>query len=286
MQTLNREQIAAAFRDLGLQAGDKVLTHSSLSSIGHVAGGAQTVVDAFLEVLGPAGTLIFPTYVFSKNKTPNPIFDPLNDPSEMGQISEAARTRPGAIRSHHQSGSIGALGPHAQEIAGRQGHAGLAADGPFWKFYELDVKIMMLGVPYLRCTYFHFLEELLQVTYREWREKEGRIRYPDGSEGSLPLRAFSPQPGYPGNDYNKVGALMESLGAVRVGPVGNAVTRVFSAQAALKIGMEAYRKDHNIFLRDNGQNIQLKDGMMVGELNNEKTVYDPALLYPKTAKAG
>lgn len=273
-----------AFRALGLQAGDMVFVHSSLSSIGRVHGGAETVVDAFLDVLGPGGTLVVPTFVFSQNKTPNSIFDPQHDPSEMGQITEATRTRPGARRSHHQIHSVGALGPSAEEITSHHGPSAWAADGPFWKIYELDMKIMLLGVPYLRCTYIHMLEQLVQVRYRWWREVQGRIRYPDGTEGPLLTRVLYPYPDFPGNDFNKLGSLLESLGLVRVGPVGNAVTRIFSAKAALQAGLEAYRQDADLFLRSNGQITELQHGLMVGELNNEKTVYDPTLMYPKTAK--
>ncbi|MSP14006.1 MAG: AAC(3) family N-acetyltransferase [Chloroflexi bacterium] len=286
MKILTQEQIATAFRALGVAAGDIVFVHSSLSSIGHVAGGGETVVDALLEVLGPSGTLAFPTFIFSQNQNPTPIFDPQRDPSEMGQISEAARTRPGALRSHHISGAVGALGPSAAEITSHHGTLVWAADSPFWKFYELDARIMLLGVPYLRCTYFHMLEQLVQVSYRWWRKVDGRIRYPDGTEGPLPAVIFSPYPDFPGNDFNKLGAMLEAQGLVRVGPVGNAVARLFSAQAALKIGLEAYRQDHDLFLKSDGQFTQLQDGVMVGELHNEKTVYDPSLMYPRASKAG
>ena len=52
-----QEQICEALRALGLPSGAIVFVHSSMSSIGYVEGGAGTLVDAFLQVLGPAGTL-------------------------------------------------------------------------------------------------------------------------------------------------------------------------------------------------------------------------------------
>ena len=45
---INRELIETGLRDLGLAAGDVVILHSSLSSLGRVDGGAETVVNAFL----------------------------------------------------------------------------------------------------------------------------------------------------------------------------------------------------------------------------------------------
>ena len=47
---------------LGLQAGMGVVVHSSLRSLGHVEGGAQTVVEALMEIITPEGTLVMPSF--------------------------------------------------------------------------------------------------------------------------------------------------------------------------------------------------------------------------------
>ena len=44
MLTIDREEIVTGLKSIGLQAGDHVLVHSSLSSLGIVVGGAATVV--------------------------------------------------------------------------------------------------------------------------------------------------------------------------------------------------------------------------------------------------
>jgi len=56
------DSLVSDLRALGLVAGDTVLVHSSLSAIGYVAGGAQAVVLALLEVIGTEGTLVVPTH--------------------------------------------------------------------------------------------------------------------------------------------------------------------------------------------------------------------------------
>ena len=71
-----RDEIAAALRALGLPAGANVFVHSSMSSIGYVEGGADSIVDALLGVLGPAGTLIVPTFTFSHGRNANPVLRP------------------------------------------------------------------------------------------------------------------------------------------------------------------------------------------------------------------
>ena len=46
------EKIVCDLRALGVKAGDVLLVHSSLKSMGHVEGGAETVIAALRAVLG------------------------------------------------------------------------------------------------------------------------------------------------------------------------------------------------------------------------------------------
>ena len=101
MSSLTRDAIAAALREVGVQSGDVLFVHSSLSSMGYVEGGSDAAVDALLDALGPEGTFVVPTFTFSRRGGGRRVFDPANDPSEMGRISETARTRAGARRSRH-----------------------------------------------------------------------------------------------------------------------------------------------------------------------------------------
>ena len=43
---ISKGDLKAGLRRIGLQKGDTVLVHCSLSSFGHVRGGADTVIDA------------------------------------------------------------------------------------------------------------------------------------------------------------------------------------------------------------------------------------------------
>jgi len=280
MKLLTQEQIASELQKLGIQAGSIVFVHSSLSSMGYVEGGADTVVNAILSVLSSEGTLVVPTFTFSHGRVANSVFDPVRDSSEMGRITEVIRTRAGARRSCHLLHSVAALGPHATEITAVHGPSAWAADGPFWKLYELDAHILMLGVPYLRCTFFHVVEQLVQVRYRRWREVEARVRDANGNEQSLLTFVYSPKPGFQGNDFNKLGRLLEDRGPAQVGAVGNAVARLFRARDALEIGLAVYRTDPLLFVRTGNGYTTLPNGVLTDDLHNEKSVLDAALIYP------
>src|SRR5690349_4435026 len=93
LPAITTEEIARDLRALGLERGDIVLVHSSLSRIGQVVGGAEAVVDSLLEAVGPEGTVAVPTFPFLGSMLEyirsDPPFDLEETPSKMGAISEA-----------------------------------------------------------------------------------------------------------------------------------------------------------------------------------------------------
>src|SRR3954449_11902764 len=56
-----RDSLAADLRGLGVRPGMTLLVHSSLRALGWVCGGPLAVVQALMDVLTPAGTLVMPT---------------------------------------------------------------------------------------------------------------------------------------------------------------------------------------------------------------------------------
>ena len=274
---LTRRAIAEALRSLDLKTGGVVFVHSSLSSIGEVAGGGDAVVDALLDVLGPDGTLAVPTFTSSIRKR-GLLYDPATSPSEVGRITEVVRNRSEAFRSLHLWQSMSALGRRAEEMMSIHRPAAWAADGPFWKLYEWDAQILLLGVPYFRSTFWHLIEQMVQPAYGRWRESTGRVKNPDGSESPLVERTFGPRPGY-SHDFNKLGARLEALGHVSIGTVGNAMARLYRARDAFESGVAEFRKDPMLLLKTGETLTQLRDGVIVGEYNNEKSVVDPEAAY-------
>ena len=50
-----------------IKEGEILLVHSSLKSMGFVLGGGKTIIQALLEVIGPEGTLVIPTFPYNGN---------------------------------------------------------------------------------------------------------------------------------------------------------------------------------------------------------------------------
>ena len=74
--------IVAGLHALGIQEGDLLQVHSSLSALGYVQGGAEAVVDALLQAVGASGTVMVPTF----NHGTVAVFDPATSPSVSGAI--------------------------------------------------------------------------------------------------------------------------------------------------------------------------------------------------------
>jgi hypothetical protein len=119
---LTKERLKEGLLQIGLEPGDHVMMHSSLKSFGFVAGGADTVLDAVLdavlETVGDEGTLLVPTNTFNGSLTVYlrslQEIDLRTTPSQMGKITETARTRPDFIRSIHPTHPVAGSGKLAQ----------------------------------------------------------------------------------------------------------------------------------------------------------------------------
>ncbi len=164
-QIVTEQQISDVFHNVGICKGDTILVHSSLSKIGYVEGGAKTIINSFLMVLGTDGTLAMPAFPgmgfnYDYVKT-NPVFDVKYTPSKMGIITEEFRKQPMVKRSLHPTDSVCALGKHAEFLTNTHFNqlTPYNEDSPFYKLCSLNGKIILLGVDLNSLTNFHTLED-------------------------------------------------------------------------------------------------------------------------------
>ncbi|CAG1991749.1 unnamed protein product [Fusarium graminearum] len=173
-----KSSLAKNMRILGLNKGDTVLVHCSLSKIGWINGGAETLTHSLLEILTPEGTLVVPTQTSSNSdpaawvnppvpqswwqtiRNTMPPFNPQTSRTQgMGALAEALRNWPGAVRSMHPQTSFSALGANATFIT--EGHAldcMLGESSPLARLEDLDAKVLLIGVDFGKCTCFHLAE--------------------------------------------------------------------------------------------------------------------------------
>lgn len=226
---------------LGVNRGDILLVHSSLSSLGWVCGGAQAVITAIMDVLGNEGTLIMPTHSgdwsnpeeWENPPVPNewiniiienmPAFDPKKTPTRgMGCIAELFRTFHNTLRSEHPQVSFSANGKYAKEIV--EGHdltPQFGMKSPLGKMYDLNAKVLLLGVGYDSCTSFHLAESFI----KEMPIKRIGTALLDKGER---LWKWFDDYDYNTDDFDLIGQKFEEICSVHKDKVGNANCKLFN----------------------------------------------------------
>jgi len=225
---------------LGINNSNILLVHSSLSKLGWVCGGAQTVINALMNAVGSDGTLVMPAHSgewsdpaqWRKPPVPKewiqtiydnmPAFDPEISPTRgMGRIAELFRTFPNTIRSNHPHVSFSANGRVAMHII--KNHPltpQLGMDSPIGKMYNLKAKVLLLGVGYNSCTSFHLSESLIDEMPKE---RMGASIFENGDRCFKWFEDYD----YDAEDFMLIGKEFENNYNVQKGKVGNAECKLF-----------------------------------------------------------
>ncbi|WP_232832155.1 aminoglycoside N(3)-acetyltransferase [Nocardiopsis sp. FIRDI 009] len=245
---MTRSSLVRDLAALGVEAGDTLLVHSSLRSLGWVCGGAPTVVRALADVVGADGTVTAPTQTMDNSdpatwtnppvpeswwpiiRAEAPPFHPAVTPTlAMGRIAETLRTWPGAVRSTHPQTSFAALGRRAGRLMAEHAEDCRLGDrSPLAALERADARVLLLGAGYASCTAFHLAE------YRTPRpaveEFSCAVLTSDGRRAWVTHTDVALDP----SDFDPLGAAFEGTGAVTTGRVGEAAARLFSLPRAVE----------------------------------------------------
>lgn len=195
LEPLTVESLTDSFNACGLQPGQTVIVHSSLSSLGWVTGGAQAIIQALLAAVDPSRTILMPTQTW-KNLDPAsgvhgdvseawwplirahlPAYDPSTTPSiGMGVVAELFRTWPGAQRSLHPVRSFAALGPNASRLLATQAlEDPFSETSPVGQLYPLDGMILLIGVDHVSNTSLHLAEHRANYTTKRTVQESSAV---------------------------------------------------------------------------------------------------------------
>lgn len=239
---LTKADLCAGLQALGVQRGDALEVHSSLSRLGWVEGGADAVIDALMETVGPEGALIMSAY---------PVTPPLPLSKEeiargltwkvailpagslertgLGRIVDTFCRRPGTCLGQglHR---VCAWGRQAEEHA-RLGYRHLVA---------IDGLTLLIGVGIDRCSSMHLAEGTVGIPPairalceppEALRQEYLREHYNIGYGGT------------PEDAWQKVWQRANQQGLVRAGQIGQADCYLFRTRAMLNIYEDWLRLD-------------------------------------------
>ena len=247
-----KSDVLNTFEKLGLKSGQVIMVHTSLSSIGYVCGGAQTIIEALIEAVGNDGTIMMPSQSW-KNLDPEsgvhwevdvdcwqtirdnwPPYDKDVTPTNtMGAVAEMFRLWNGTIRSDHPARSVAAFGKYAKYLT--QGHdlSNIFGDGsPVGKLYELDAYVLLIGVGYDKNTSLHLADaraeypgKHLCTEYSAVMENEKRV-----------WKAYDTLY-VDGEDFEQIGTAFEENCEVKKATLGNATLRLMKQRELVDLAV-------------------------------------------------
>lgn len=173
-KTIEKPKLLKDLALCGINKGDTILVHSSLSKIGNLSNGSKTIIDALIEHIGVEGNVAMPAYSYIDSmentaKLSNYLFNPNSSPSKVGKITDEFRKLPGVKRSIHPTHSICAIGPKSGIIT--EGHlnavTNFGKNTPFHKIRELNGKIVGLGIDIGPITIYHTIEDFYPELFKD-----------------------------------------------------------------------------------------------------------------------
>lgn len=240
------------FELLGISAGDVLVVHTSLSSLGWTIGGERSLIDALLGSVGESGTVVMPAMTTDNSDpgkwvnpmVPNdwfesicrewPAFDREKSPTlGMGRTAELFRTYPKARRSNHPQLSFAAVGKYSSQIV--ETHVltpGFGMDSPLGALYRLNARILLIGVSYESCTALHLSEVLSK---RAKTTRSGTAVIQDGKREWI----WFDEPDWDSSDFEQIGVDFEAdTDAVSDGQVGSATCKLIPFRALVDYGAD------------------------------------------------
>jgi aminoglycoside 3-N-acetyltransferase len=220
----SRAELARGFRELGVRAGDTVMVHASVRSVGPVAGGPDQIHLALKDALTEAGTLMMyagcpdgyddigrghlSPLVERALIDKQPAFDAYTVRAQRshGALVEFFRSYPGSLVNNHVARFV-VWGRQAEYLISKQPwDFAFGRDSALERFVELDGRILLIGCDHDTVTFLHYAEHIVEIPgkriaifevpilengQRVWKEMKEYDTSHRGAHPNWPARFFS-----------------------------------------------------------------------------------------------
>ena len=230
---VTKQDIIAGLIGLGLKCGDNVIVHSSLSSFGYVTGGADTVIDALMELLTAEGTLVMPSFNHGAPYDEGNIFDITKTATVSGIIADTFWQRAGVLRSMNPTHPFAAWGKNAEKYTAEHHlHDSMGENSPLGLLWKDNGYCLLLGVGYGANTFHHFVETDSGASCISRRGEVYPVRFADGGEATAHTWGWR-EKNCPITDGVRYGVFMEPY--QRQTKIGKSTVTLYSLQDGYKI---------------------------------------------------
>lgn len=240
MSKIIKEDLIRDFISIGIQPGNMLLIRGDLGAVGRVVGGANTFIEALLELLGPEGTIVSLAFTgasfLKKPKIEDAFFT--GKKSYAGALPNAMLAYPNAKRSRHPMCSYVAIGKHADHITADHDENSPAYE-PVRKVIEADGKCILVGCVKSSpgFTTAHLAEHDLGMASRVIFSKSATTYYKDKNHELKLFRRNDP--GLCSNSYWKFYSSYVREEVLTAGFVGKAYSIIAPAKKTYEIEYKA-----------------------------------------------
>lgn len=256
-----KQDVIGALKKVGVSQGQNVMVHISLSNLGFVCGGAQTMIEALIETVGMDGTIMMPTQSW-KNLDPTtgvhweepeewwqiirdnwPAYNrDITPTNTMGATAEMFRKWPGAIRSDHPARSVAAYGKNAEYLTKDHDLSNIFGEGsPIDKLYKLDGYVLLIGVGYDKNTSIHLAD-----VRAEYSGKHNCTEYSAVMENGKRVWKSYDTLFVDGEDFNDIGQAFEKECHVKKASLGNGSIIFMKQRELVDFAVKWIEKNRNL----------------------------------------
>ena len=235
LKPITKNEIVNALHSVDLTKGHTVMVHTALSKMGYVCGGAQTVIEALIEVVGEDGTIMMPTQSW-KNLDPE---DGVHwtVPEEYWQI---IRDNWPAYdkRITPTNTMVAAWGKHAEYLVNDHDLSNIFGEGsPIGKLYELNGEVLLIGVGYDKNTSLHLAD-----VRADYPGKHNSIEHSAIMESGKRVWKEYETLFVDGEDFDQIGEAFEQSNAVNKAMIGNAELRLMNQKRLVDFAVDWIQK--------------------------------------------
>lgn len=194
---MKKDELVEELRKIGLEAGMDIEVHSSLSSLGYVEGGADTVIEALMECVTDRGSIFMPSLCFG------PELELTEEDKDMGITvkikilpEDAPRTAMGIVADTFRQRDDVITGTGVIRTSGWGLHADKAAKDGLNYVIRNGGKALLLGVDIYKLTAMHYAEDIMPKEINDIFEptEEVNSKYPPDEWlvecGMLPVKPW------------------------------------------------------------------------------------------------
>lgn len=270
---ITKEELIRDLIKIGVTKGDLLHLKVSLRSIGKMEDGANTLLDALLEVVGPEGTLVIDSFItmypLPLSKEHRKIISRYDTPSYAGALANAMIKYPTMYRSNHPIHRFAAIGSKAKDLMLRHTPESHPYQ-PLVDMINLHGKNLTIGDKVVGVGTTHV--SILAMGFKQKIPYYGVNYQNDNGEVRLFkcnwIRGFCAA-GY----WNLVKLYEKGGGIIKKSKIGNAMSMLTDMKKTYDIEIAAMRTNPRVFLCDRPYCWQCRITWDISEKKYLKTIY-------------